>query len=132
MRRSTVISFCFSSNRQPKTIPLFVNSWCVNLCLTAIQQGLEDHKHPVFKGAMAALVAVMRTEHLLLPLPFDEIGSLVQTMGTKVVEQIRNKQNRICSGLSKATKRYKQDTLPQGEPTDILELLLQVAQKCCR
>ncbi|KAK3591331.1 hypothetical protein CHS0354_028437 [Potamilus streckersoni] len=73
---------------QPADIPLFLNSSVVKRCLFTLTKGSQHHQLDVYSSAITAATGICRKEYLLLPVPFQEIGQMVQSISKKVWDQL--------------------------------------------
>ncbi|KAL3877464.1 hypothetical protein ACJMK2_035166 [Sinanodonta woodiana] len=73
---------------QPADIPLFLNSSIVKRCLFTLTKGSQHHQLDVYSTAITAATWICRKEYLLLPVPFQEIGQMVQSISKKVWDQL--------------------------------------------
>ncbi|OWF43609.1 meiosis inhibitor protein 1-like isoform X2 [Mizuhopecten yessoensis] len=64
--------------KQPSNVPLFINAKMVQFCLSIISRGLKQQHPMVFSASLLVLMAIIRKDHLLLPVPFEELEGVIE------------------------------------------------------
>ncbi|XP_033742354.1 meiosis inhibitor protein 1-like [Pecten maximus] len=67
--------------KQSSNVPLFINSKMVQFCLSIITRGLKQQHPIVFSASLSVLVTIIRKDHLLLPVPFEELENVIRHCG---------------------------------------------------
>ncbi|XP_060080441.1 meiosis inhibitor protein 1-like [Ylistrum balloti] len=64
--------------KQPSNVPLFINAKMVQFCMSVISRGLKQQHPMVFSASLSVLEAIIRKDHLLLPVPFEELEDVIR------------------------------------------------------
>ncbi|XP_061197144.1 meiosis inhibitor protein 1-like [Saccostrea echinata] len=111
--------------RQPSSVPLFINTPTLTSCLELISLGIQEQHPEVFVSSMQSLCAVIKKNHLLLPVPFEVLK--------RIIELMINKLLKVDMSLGSIVFRDKNGVLQSSEEKkwkDPIEIVILIHGAC--